>query len=214
MSILIETAYLPPIGYMAEVAAAGSAVIELFETYTKQTCRNRAEIYGPNGKQTLSIPVIKINGNKTITKDIRLSDHQPWQKIHLRSIETAYNNSPFFLYYQDDLAPFYEKKFVFLADWNHELLAKLLHILKAGCTLQFSDHFDKVPAGIDDKRNGPVLKHVTSLSRFPRYTQVFEPRHGFLPGLSIIDLLFNLGPETASYLEALKTDLPKNNVPE
>ena len=106
MPLLIATSYLPPALYMAETAKADEIIIEAFETYTKQTCRNHCLIYGPNGRQTLSIPVIKVNGNHTITKDIRISTHQPWQKIHWRSIKTAYSNSPFFLFYQDYLSPF------------------------------------------------------------------------------------------------------------
>ncbi len=101
MPVLLTTAYFPPVGYMAEVLRADTVVIEVHETYPKQTCRNHCVIQGPNGRQTLSIPVTRINGNHTKTRDILISTHEPWQKTHWRSIQTAYNNSPFFLYYLD-----------------------------------------------------------------------------------------------------------------
>jgi hypothetical protein len=204
MSILVETAYLPPVSYMAEVVNSDAVVIEIFETYKKQTYRNHCAIYGPNGKQILSIPVVKVNGNHTLTKDIRISDHQPWQKTHWRSIETAYNNSPFFLYYQDNLAPFYEKRFSFLLDLNMQLFGILSRILHISCRVGLSDKFEKIPADTADLRNGLVSKNSTITKDYPHYTQVFEPRHGFIPGLSILDLLFNLGPEATGYLEQLK----------
>jgi len=275
MPILLETAYLPPIGYMAEVLRASKVIIEVNETYQKQTFRNHCSIYGPNGKQILSIPVVKVYGNHTTTKDIRISDHQPWQKIHWRSIETAYNNSPFFLFYQDVFAPFYEKKFGFLVDWNLELLNVILKIMKIEVQISLTSRYEKYPLiesgpsvdlnlkntigttgvhenlldkkpignsegkgnlidntsfgisntkgnliddksfGISDLKNNPdqektggmkdlrdklIQKNTDMQMEYPGYTQVFEPRHGFIPGLSAIDAIFNLGPETGDYL--------------
>ncbi len=260
MPILLETAYLPPIGYMAEVLRAGAVIIEVNETYRKQTFRNHCSIYGPNGKQILSIPVVKVNGNHTTTKDIRISDHQPWQKIHWRSIETAYNNSPFFLFYQDVFAPFYEKKFGFLVDWNLELLMVILKIMKFNVQIRLTPSYEKYPViesgpsvglkmkstigttgangnllekkpgrnseaqnkiiengsfglsalkedpnhqkteVIKDMRDKLIQKNPDMQIGYPGYTQVFEPRHGFIPGLSAIDAIFNLGPETGDYL--------------
>ncbi|MEI6173903.1 MAG: WbqC family protein [Bacteroidota bacterium] len=200
MSILIETAYLPPVAYMKEVLLADVIVIEAYETYTKQTCRNHCTIYGPNGSQTLSIPVIKVNGNHTITGDIRISEHQPWQRIHWRSIETAYNNSPFFLFYQDLFAPFYEKKYRFLVDWNLEMMIVLLRILKLNRTVSLSEYYEKNPMGITDLRGTLIRKNTVKITDAPHYTQVFEPRCGFIPGLSVMDVIFNLGPESKEYI--------------
>ena len=202
MPILVETAYLPPIRYMAEVLRAEGVVIEIFETYQKQTCRNHCAIYGPNGTQILSIPVVKVNGNHTQTKDIRISDHQPWQKIHWRSIETAYNNSPFFLFYQDLFAPYYEKKFNFLFDFNLALLQVVLGIVKIRRPLILSGFYEKTPVGITDRRGKLVQKTSNVVGHYPRYIQVFEPRHGFIPGLSVIDIIFNLGPESQNYIRS------------
>ncbi|MEI7500718.1 MAG: WbqC family protein [Bacteroidota bacterium] len=200
MSILIETAYFPPISYIAEVVRADAVVIEIFETYQKQTFRNHCSIYGPNGKQLLTIPVVKVNGNHTLTKDIRISHHQPWQKSHWRSIETAYNNSPFFLYYKDDFVPFYEKKFNFLIDLNIELLQVLMVILKIERPINTNDSYDKFPVGLNDFRSRHVQKSADNKMKYTHYNQVFEPRYGFIPGLSIIDPIFNLGPEAKDYI--------------
>jgi hypothetical protein len=187
MITLFTTAYLPSVSYIAECLLSDAVTIEAFETYKKQTCRNHCEIYGPNGRQKLSVPVIKVNGNHTLTKDIRISSFQNWQKIHWRSIETAYNNSPFFLYYRDHLEPFYIKKFDFLLDLNTRLLEVLSNILRIEKQIDFTDHFEN-PTGCHNKF---LLRH---------YTQVFENKSGFLPDLSIIDLIFNLGPDARDYL--------------
>jgi hypothetical protein len=204
MSILLPTAYFPSVGYMAEAIQNNEIVVEAFETYTKQTCRNRCEIFGPNGKQILSVPVIKTNGNHTITKDIQVSTHQPWQSIHWRSIETAYNNSPFFLYYQDEFAHLFQKKTRFLLDLNTEILTTLFRILKIDCIIRFNENFEKSPCNSNDRRHIFGVKNSGQKITYPHYIQVFESRHGFIPALSVLDVLFNLGPETLYYLKSLK----------
>jgi hypothetical protein len=203
MSIIVTTAYLPPASYMAEVLRTDEVVVEVIETYRKQTIRNHCAVYGPNGRQILSIPVVKVNGNHTRTKDIRISDHQPWQRTHWRSIETAYNNSPFFLYYQDLFAPFYEKRFRYLIDLNFEIFQVLLQILAIGRTVRLTEEFEKSPSISKDLRTMPCTKNPGHDLNYPKYTQVFEFRHGFIPGLSIIDVIFNLGPEASIYLDSL-----------
>ncbi len=202
MPILIETAYLPPVSYMSEMLLSGDIIFEVYETYHKQSYRNHCIIYGPNGRQKLTIPVIKVNGNHTLTKDIRISDHQSWQKIHWRSISTAYNNSPFFLYYQDELIPFFEKRFEFLTDFNLGLVHALLGLMHCHCATRLTEQYEKTAPGITDLRDGIIANDPHFMKSFPPYVQVFEPRHGFIQGLSIIDALFNLGPETAEYLKA------------
>jgi hypothetical protein len=204
MAILVTTAYCPSVSYMTEVIRADEIAIENFETYSKQTIRNHCNILGPNGRQTLSIPVIKPNGNHSMTKDVLISPHQPWQMIHWRSIETAYNNSPFFLYYQDYFTPFYHKKFKFLLDLNFQILQTLLQILKIGPQIRFTEKFEKLPVGITDLRPATGSKITAQHFNYPHYTQVFESRHGFIPELSIIDVIFNLGPESCSYLQSIK----------
>jgi hypothetical protein len=200
MTVLLSTAYLPPISYISEFLHVEQVLIERFETYPKQTCRNRCSIYGPNGLQTLSIPVIKVNGNHTLTKDIRIATSTSWQQLHLRSIETAYNNSPFFLYYKDEFEKVFEKQFDFLLDLNTHLLEILLRILRIEKKIGFTDHFLKISEGTEYHRESSKKKKATPSAAFPPYTQVFSPKHGFIADLSIIDLIFNLGPESGDFL--------------
>lgn len=205
--MLLASAYLPPARYMAAAVHAGEIVIEQHETYPKQTCRNHCNICGPNGIQTLSIPVSRVNGNHTLTRDIRISDHEPWQRIHWRSIETAYSNSPFFLFYQDSLRPFYEKQYSFLVDLNTALLETLFHVLGAGCSITLSESYQEKKPVPTDLRDSLAAKHDPHPEIYRRYTQVFEPVHGFIPGLSILDLIANLGPETGSYLHDIHLNM-------
>ena len=205
MQGLFTTACFPPVSYMAEALRADEIVIEAMETYPKQTIRNHYSIFGPNGKHTLSIPVIKTNGNHTLTRDIMLSSHQPWQKIHWRSIETAYNNSPFFLYYQDQISSLYEPKFKYLLDLNMEVLATIIRIFKIRQPVGLTDTFEKTPAIANDFRDKFGAKKNSQDFNYPHYTQVFESRHGFIAGLSILDVIFNLGPEAALYVKGINT---------
>jgi hypothetical protein len=203
MPVLFATAYFPPGVYLKEALQADEIAIEAFETYTKQTYRNHCTIFGPNGRQTLSIPVIKANGNHTRTKDVLISEHQPWQKIHWRSIETAYNNSPFFLYYQDHFIHFYERKYTFLLDLNLEILHVLLKILRSNSPVTLTKNFQKSYLNARDLRSLSTPMQPGVQINYPHYTQVFESRHSFIPGLSILDIIFNLGPETSFYLQTL-----------
>jgi hypothetical protein len=203
MSVLLTTAYCPPGSYLTEAMQAEDIVIEASETYPKQTNRNHCAIFGPNGRQILTIPVIRTNGNHTVTRDILISAHQPWQQNHWRSIETAYNNSPFFLYYQDHFTRFYTRNYKFLLDFNLDILHVLLEILNHHSTIRLTDNYCKVfPEGKDFRQTFGTKQQISATS--PPYTQVFESRHGFIPGLSILDILFNLGPETPFYLEKTK----------
>lgn len=204
---LLCTAYLPSVNYMAVVKQAEEIRIEIHETYPKQTCRNHCHIFGPNGRQKLTIPVDKPNGNKTKTFEVRISGHEPWQRSHWRSIETAYNNSPYFLYYQDFFRPFYEKKFDFLVDFNLEIIQMVSLILKIPSKISQTTSFEKIPLKWLDFRDDPGIVKMGYLPDNPRYMQVFEPAHGFMPGLSITDALFNLGPETSAYLDQVAHSL-------
>jgi hypothetical protein len=195
MPLILSTAYLPPISYIRECLQADEVMLEMHETYRKQTIRNHCFIAGPKGKQQLTIPVIKVNGNHTKTKEIRISDAMPWQRNHWRSIETAYNKSPFFLYYRDYFEPFYLKKVDFLVDFNMMLLEVVFNVLRIEKRITSTDHFHK-----------PVDALITEVLK--PYTQVFVDLYGFLSDLSVIDLIFNLGPDTLEYftISSLTTD--------
>lgn len=181
--------------------------IEIFETYPKQTFRNRCNIASSTGNLSLSVPVKRINGNHTITADILIDNSKPWQQIHWRSIVSAYNKSPYFLFYRDLFEPVYKTKQERLIDLNQSLLDIVLKLLKVNnLKINFNDNY-VVATECLDFRNAisPKLKQIQkNQNYFPRYMQVFEDIHGFIPELSIIDLLFNLGPEALPYL----TDYP------
>ncbi len=202
--ILVSTAYLPPIEYFANLIRFESCKIENFENYIKQTYRNRCNIITANGLLNLSIPVTKTNGNHTLTKDIRISSSCNWQINHWRAIESAYNKSPFFLYYRDELEKFFTQSFELLVDFNTELLKFLFKKTGISLEINFTNNFLPENTTINDVRYCIQPKQIRGENIFPHYYQVFEEKHGFIPNVSIIDLLFNEGPESKYYLESIK----------
>ena len=198
MPLLISAAYFPPVSYIAACVRADGILIESEETYVKQTCRNHCSILGANGRQLLSVPVHKVNGNHTLIRDIRLAETFRWQQIHRRSIESAYRNSPFFLYYQDYFLPFFERPFGFLLDLDLRILETVLDVLRVDQKISLTRTWEQAPEGVDDQREVMVSKHRRQ--DLKPYPQVFGDRFGFMSDLSILDLIFNLGPEASEYL--------------
>ena len=193
MSQIFPTAYLPSIEYVSLFLKAEDASIELFETYQKQSCRTRTNVMTANGIQTLTIPVIKTNGNHTLTKDIEISYKESWQQIHLRCLESAYRKSAYFDYYFPYFEKIYKQKFNTLIDLNDFSLKTILKILKAKKEYSYTTDFEKI-TNEDDYRIS--LSKGTNKIEIKPYYQVFADRHGFIPNLSIIDLLFNEGPNS------------------
>jgi len=199
-NVLLSMAYLAPVDYFMVLTNAHYAVIEQHEYYQKQTYRNRCRIAGANGAMDLIIPVEKTANIKSTVRDIRISGHNDWQRQHWKAISSAYFSSPFFEYYLDEFHPFYEKKWLFLWDFNMEIQNKIFELLEIYPELDFTDKFmDKTEENMLDLRlqfhpkKQPVLK-------IPSYYQVFENKFGFISGLSIIDLLFNMGNESLLWL--------------
>jgi len=196
MTVRLSTAYLAPVEYYRMLANAEQVIIETADNYVKQTYRNRCVIASANGPQTLSIPVIKPDSPKCLTKDIRIADHGEWQHLHWNAIVSAYNSSPFFEYYADDFRPFYEKKTVFLFDFNERLRELVCSLLDITPKVVYSAEYRRGLAGNEwDLRDLIHPKKALVTNIFLPYYQVFEQKRGFQANLSIIDLLFNMGPE-------------------
>ncbi len=203
MQTLLSTAYLPPVQWFSRLAANGCVTVEMCESYHKQTYRNRCVIDAPNGAVALTIPVEKPEDGSRRVKDMRISDHDDWRNKHWHALESSYFNTPFFEYYQDDFRPFYEKKYEFLTDFNEALIHKCMELIGIQCEIRHTDSFvdpDEInPSETEDLRFliSPKIPYEKD-TRFicKPYYQVFAERHGFQGNLSIIDLLFNMGPES------------------
>ncbi len=192
--------YLPPIDYFSKlIDHKTNVIIENAEHFQKQTYRNRATIHSPNGKLDLIVPVLKGSKNHTKVKEVRISYDFNWQRLHWMSLQTCYRSSAYFEFYEDDLAVFYEKKWGFLFDYNEQLLALLLKFLKLTIPFKYTDEFKSEHEELLDFRNRIHPKRNCS-NELNTYFQVFEERNGFLPNLSIVDLLFNQGPQSNKYL--------------
>jgi len=212
-SLLLSTSYLPPVEYFAIIMHNGGATIEVQETYPKQTYRNRCHIATSGGLLALTIPIVKTNGNHTRTSEAAVSYHLPWNRTHWRSLEAAYNTSPYFLYYRDILEPLYYLHYERLIDLNNRFLETMLDILKMQVPVTFSRSYTTHESGGTDFRFAIHPKRPACLyaaSEFPRYTQVFDEQWGFLPNLSIVDLLFNMGPDAHAYLHQLAFKIIKD----
>jgi hypothetical protein len=200
--VLLPTAYLPPIQWFVYLFATKKVFIEQYETYPKQTYRNRCEIATANGRLALTIPVIKVNGNHTKTKDIEISDHQNWQVLHWRALTAAYANSPYFMYYQDEFEPLFVHKFQNLMDFNFALLENVMKLISIEKEVELTNTYEFNPPGVLDLRGEISPKITFDKFPLPEYYQVFKEKNRFIPGLSIIDLLFNMGPESAGLLKS------------
>jgi hypothetical protein len=198
--VLLSTSYLPPVSWMKAVIATGNIEIEAHETYPKQTYRNRCRIMTANGVLPLSIAVNKVNGKNTKTKDIEIFYGESWQRLHWRSIDAAYSNSPYYLYYKDELENFYTKKYRFLLDFNTELLQTILKLMKLSINIELSNEYIHDPADAIDLRQAFTPKMEVDIKDFSPYHQVFEDRNGFVADLSFIDLLFNEGPNAVEFI--------------
>ncbi len=237
MKALLSSTYFGPIQWYQKLNRYDECLIERHESFIKQTYRNRMVIPTTNGPLALTIPTN--HDTSMAMKDIRISDHANWRHVHWNALLSAYGESPFFEYYQDDIRPFYEKKYDFLFDFNMETMEKMIELLDIRPKISVTDeYYPKV--NISDKLNqksedlnieekGELLpgeanhkvkssnlkvksfadfrdairpKHPLPDPEFTprRYYQVYEQKHGFLPNMSILDLLFNEGNEAIFYL--------------
>ena len=195
----LSSSYLGPVSYYKQIANSQSVVIEQHDNYIKQTYRNRCRIASSNGIMDLSIPVQKCE-MKCRMKDVRIAYSGNWQQIHWRAIESAYSSSPFFEYYRDDFESFFQIKKEFLIDLNTELQSFMLKLMDISTPIEFTTEYKNLFSEKElDLRDffHPKKDHPYELKP---YYQVFWHKFGFQKDLSIIDLLFNMGPEFVFYL--------------
>jgi len=197
--LLLPSFYLAPITYYSQILENGKENrFERFEHYPKQTYRNRATIHSPNGKLDLIVPVKKGVGGHTKMRDVRISYEFDWQRLHWMSLQTSYRSSAYFEFYEDDFARFYEKKTDFLIDYTFSIHEYIMKLLKIERQIKFTSEYEKDYPELIDLRNSIHPKKAHSPNK--HYFQVFESNNGFIPNLSIVDLLFNKGPESKEYI--------------
>ncbi len=198
-TVLLSSAYLPPVSFFTAINSGGDVLIEQYDNYCKQTYRNRCLIATAGGVQTLTVPIVKSTSPKQLMKDVRISDHGEWRHQHWNALESAYMNSPFFMYYQDDFRPFYEKKYEFLIDFNTELTLLIMTLAGMDKPVKLTESYGKNGQNLTDLRQ-MVNPGTAEPQDCRQYWQVFKEKYGFLANLSAVDLLFNMGPEFPLFL--------------
>jgi hypothetical protein len=204
-AVLLELQYLPPVQYFTKLAAYSDVWLERQEHYVKGSFRNRCHIAGVNGVQRLSIPLRKGKNEQQPILHTAIAYDEPWPSKHWHAICSAYGNSPFFEHFAPALKPLFEKKYDLLWNWNFDVLTLLTLLVGLRPNIHFTETWNtQPPAGILDMRDAIHPKKACPDAQFraTRYPQVFEDRHGFLPNLSILDLLFCCGPEAGNVLKA------------
>ncbi len=199
--ILLHPTYFPNVASMA-LLAQKRCLWEVCDYYQKQTYRNRTYICTDQGKHMMTIPIQHVGGaqGKQFYKDVKVDNQYPWQRQHWRTLQTAYRSSPFFEYYEDELAPLFNDSYKFLLDFNLRSIELSCELLQLGMPSSKTTVYEPNPENIIDMRLLVNAKRPDSIITTP-YTQVFVERHGFIGNLSILDLLFNEGTAAPSYLE-------------
>ena len=195
--IILPSTYFAPIPFYTILFNNSNCIIDIHENYVKQSVRNRCVIFSANGILNLSIPKIRKNSSKSIIKDIKISYAEPWQKTHWKTIITCYNSSPFFDFYRDKFEAVYSKKEKYLIDFNYKTHSLILEIFKSNKNIILSKKYEN-KSSLKDFRN-----YSFHTNEETNYDQVFSINHGFIKNLSIIDLLFNTGPESIDIINKI-----------
>lgn len=205
MSIIIHPTYFPNLAHFVAMANAKEVIFETDDNFLKQTYRNRTYIYGANGKLALNIPVTHTQKNRQKYRDVKIFNEEKWQSQHWKSLLSAYRTSPFFEYYEDELQPLFESKADYILDFNLKCFEVICDCLQLELNTSKSKTYkNTVENTIDFRYLVNAKKEQPQV--FDSYTQVFDSKHGFIPNLSILDLLFNEGPNALNYLESQTTN--------
>ncbi len=200
-NILIHSTYFPNIAHFVAMLQADSITIEWDDNFQKQTYRNRCYVYGANGKLSLNVPVIHTQKQRQKYRNVKIQNTENWQRNHWKSLESAYRTSPFFEFYEDDLKFLFETPFENLYDFNTLCFNTICTCLQLDLSVEKSLEYIHQPPDKVDYRQLVNAKREKPFG-FEKYIQVFSEKHGFIENLSILDLLFNEGPNAISYLES------------
>lgn len=205
-TVLLYPTFFPTIATMVAIAQADAIVFETQDNYQKQTYRNRTYIAHSGGKLLLGIPTKHLkNSERRKTADVQVENDFPWLHNHWKSLQTAYRTSPYFEFYEEDLEPLFKEKVTSLLDFNLKIIEVLLELIGIDTPTKKTTEYFKNPEQIDARFLAVVKKERDY--HFDKYHQVFENETGFIPNLSVLDLLFNEGPNTLTYLEKQQLNL-------
>jgi|TARA_B100001063_G_scaffold78928_2_gene73472 hypothetical protein len=201
MKIIIHPTYFPNIDLLSQLIKSENILFEISDKYIKQTLRNRTEIHAANGKLILSIPVKYSSSKKEKYKDIKICYNSSWQKIHLKSIESAYRNSPYYDFFEDYFIKFFNKKEKFLIDANIKSIEVIYDILDMKMKYDLTNDYKNKLENYTDYRKLVDSNPDEKMSKI-NYSQVFQEKNGFISGLSSLDIIFNKGLESLDYINS------------
>lgn len=202
-NILIHPTYFPNVSHFVCMFHAETLLFEIHDNYQKQTYRNRAYVYGANGKLALNVPIKHTHKNRQLYKDVKIANDTPWQIQQWKSLQSAYRTSPFFEFYEDDIAPLFHTKQTYILDFNFKCLEVIFECLQLDLNYKTTSAFETKPNNCLDYRY-LVNARKEKEYQFDPYTQVFSTKHGYINNLSILDLLFNEGTNTINHLQSQK----------
>ncbi len=198
--MLIQPTYFPNIETFQHLMKAENIIFEVQDYYQKQTYRTRCNIYSANGLLSMNIPIKHQKMERQYTKEVKIENEFPWQKNHFKTLQNAYRSSPFFEYYEDDIQKIYQSQEIYLIDFLFKTLELSYKLLQTPLAYSKTEVYHKHYVDIEDIRYLLEAK-VATKKEFSVYAQVFESKHGFLANLSILDLLFNEGPQARVLLK-------------